>query len=206
MYSRLNRRKGRTVNQCRQAAAAMGIDTLPRSLPQHPQQQYRQTGQHPMPQPPQQHLQTQPLVSSGPSAKRKSPGDAAEHLSKRLAMAPAEAHSVPQPRNIQPRPAANGFVAANPALGVAPPQPTQNPPKKRGRPSRADKDAQARAAGSANYPFPVLAPASKPVAMVSEGPVSASFEASTRLTPGGGATGIGTREEPGERVRPDLRP
>ncbi|KAL1878814.1 hypothetical protein VTK73DRAFT_7467 [Phialemonium thermophilum] len=99
-----------------------------------------------------------------PVLKRKSLGDISEHLSKRQAlMSPLEpqpysaprsfnfqsAHAT-QPVNIQPRPASNpnGYPLASPSapsptVSASNPQPPSG--RKRGRPSRAQREAWARA-------------------------------------------------------------
>lgn len=185
------------MNQCRQAAVSMGIETPPHILSQHQQQHYRQLGQQHTTQQPQKHQQNQPLQFPLPTAftaKRKTSSDSSEHGPKRLAVAPTDIRSASQPRNIQPRPTGNDFVSAIPSPTTAVPSPHRNVPKKRGRPSRADKDAQARASGLAGYSFPHLAPASKPIA-VSEVAASTSFEAPARTTPETHNSSTETREE-----------
>lgn len=181
---------GRTINQCRQAAASMGIETPPNFTqqqqqhyqqpgPQYPQQ-HQQSGQQ-YPAPPQQHQQHQkhqqsqhlqhhehqlhqklPLPGPFPAAKRKTASDQSEHVPKRQAVSPAEMNATSYTRSIQPRPPpANGITSIKPAPGAVAP-PTQTFPRKRGRPSRADKVAQAQAARLTSSSFPFLAPAGKP--------------------------------------------
>lgn len=102
-----------------------------------------------------QHLQP-PLM---PPIKRKSLGDLNEQPPpKRLAIAPIESQPVPYARNIQPRPSPNGYSGPPPGLS-----PTTTPgsfQRKRGRPSKAEKQAQ-MANGPATLP-PLLAPAPPP--------------------------------------------
>lgn len=116
--------------------------------------------------------------------KRKSLGDLHEHNSKRLATSPIDQQPPPLPpimhapqplhahsplnasRNvsIQPRPASNGYQLNSPTTAPQPITPalSQSIGRKRGRPSKADKEAQARASGSAvpipGAPLPSLAP------------------------------------------------
>ncbi|KAI6380415.1 hypothetical protein MCOR25_001610 [Pyricularia grisea] len=142
--------------------------------------------------------------------KRKSIGDLNEHGSKRLATSPIDQSTPPLPpimhapqpqhvhsplnatRNvsIQPRPASNGYqqspTAAPPPMTPALPQSIG---RKRGRPSKADKEAQARANGSAapmpGAPLPSLAPH----------PVSQHLHAPSppNNSPAGGNTGTQSR-------------
>jgi len=86
--------------------------------------------------------------------KRKSIGDPNnEPLPKKLAMTPMEPQAMPYQR-LQPRPSPNGFSPVNVPSPTVPP-PSQ--PRKRGRPSKADKEAQARNHPTGPYP-PILAP------------------------------------------------
>ncbi|KJR80783.1 uncharacterized protein SPSK_05337 [Sporothrix schenckii 1099-18] len=191
---------GRTINQCRQAAASMGIETPPMFTQQHHQQQLQQPGpqysqqhrqqseqqnstvaqqhqQHRAPQQPQhlqnlQHQQQQqhqrrqlqqqsPFQVPAPVAKRKSSSASSENVPKRQAVSPTDINGPSRARSIQPRPPpANGASSERQTPGAIAP-PTQTLRKKRGRPSRADKIAQAQAAGLTNNPFPFLAPAGK---------------------------------------------
>ncbi|KAI1768787.1 hypothetical protein GGR53DRAFT_352905 [Hypoxylon sp. FL1150] len=91
------------------------------------------------------------------SFKRKSVGDLGEHSAKRQAiMAPLEP-SVAPARAIQPRlPLNNGFPSTVP-ITYSPPVTSTG--KKRGRPSKADKEAQARALYSRLSEYPPITPA-----------------------------------------------
>jgi len=124
----LNRRDaGRNMNQCISAAQAMGLA----------------------------HLQP-PLIPSAP-IKRKSVGDLNnEPPPKKLAMTQIELQPTPYQR-LQPRPSPGGpnSFPAGPVLSPTVPPP--NPPKKRGRPTKANKEAQARNGSSGSLP-PILAP------------------------------------------------
>ncbi|KAJ3579112.1 hypothetical protein NPX13_g1453 [Xylaria arbuscula] len=92
------------------------------------------------------------IASIGSLGKRRSAGDLIDHPAKRQAMtAPSyEPTFVPVARTLQPRPPApNGYPLVMP-IASTPPVPTTG--KKRGRPSKADKEAQAQA--RAAYPRP----------------------------------------------------
>src|SRR3569833_59860 len=90
-----------------------------------------------------------------PPMKRKSPDTLGEPAQKRLAITPVE----PQPMNyhhprIQPRPLQpqNGYQATPPAASPTVPQASIG--RKRGRPSKADKEAQARANAPVSFAHP----------------------------------------------------
>lgn len=101
--------------------------------------------------------------------KRKSIEGSEQSLKRQAIMTPTEPSQ--PPRNIQPRPSANGFPPAS-STNSSPSVPTgtgtgtaTGTGKKRGRPSKADKEAQARAANlyrTMEYapitPAPALAP------------------------------------------------
>ncbi|KAI0180306.1 hypothetical protein GGR52DRAFT_237771 [Hypoxylon sp. FL1284] len=87
--------------------------------------------------------------------KRKSLSDLVEHPAKRQAMAPLEPPLAPA-RAIQPRLPPNGYSAVVPVT-ISPPVTSTG--KKRGRPSKADKEAQARAVYSRMSEYPPITPA-----------------------------------------------
>lgn len=90
------------------------------------------------------------------SIKRKSLSDLVDHPAKRQAMmAPIEPSLAPA-RVIQPRPPPNGYPASVP-VSISPPVTSTG--KKRGRPSKADKEAQARAVYSRMTEYPPITPA-----------------------------------------------
>ncbi|KAI1410144.1 hypothetical protein F5Y13DRAFT_77556 [Hypoxylon sp. FL1857] len=90
------------------------------------------------------------------SFKRKSLSDLVEHPAKRQAMmAPIEPPIAPA-RVIQPRPPPNGYPPAVP-VSISPPVTSTG--KKRGRPSKADKEAQARAVYSRLTEYTPITPA-----------------------------------------------
>ncbi|KAI1375891.1 hypothetical protein F4677DRAFT_104573 [Hypoxylon crocopeplum] len=76
------------------------------------------------------------------SFKRKSLSDLADHPAKRQAMMAPIEPPVASARVIQPRPPPNGYP---PAIPVSISPPVTSTGKKRGRPSKADKEAQSRA-------------------------------------------------------------
>ncbi|EPE10325.1 hypothetical protein F503_05420 [Ophiostoma piceae UAMH 11346] len=206
----------------------MGIEAPPPALSQH-HSQFRQYGSQPpaqqlsqqplqqQVQPQQQHHRQQhmpqhrqhqqhpqespPPLSKLPSltAKRRPSTDSGDHPNKRLAAASADVmHPIPQPRTIQPRPT-NGPVPNSPLFTAAAPPAARNVPKKRGRPSRADKDAQARAAG--NYPLAYIAPASN-MAIHIEGQQKPLYQpTSTRSTPEGHVSNADSWEHQGHMRR-----
>jgi hypothetical protein len=91
------------------------------------------------------------------SLKRKSLSDLADHPAKRQAIvAPAEPLAT-SARVIQPRPPTNGYSQVAP-VSVNSPGLTPSG-KKRGRPSKADKEAQARASYSRSLEFAPITPA-----------------------------------------------
>ncbi|OAA54114.1 hypothetical protein SPI_09048 [Niveomyces insectorum RCEF 264] len=172
---------GCTLSQCIQATISLGIETQPHlllSLQTQQQQQQQQQQQHAHQQPRQVHSPAQLLPG-----KRKTSNDLNDPVPKRLAMATAEPHSATPPRgiNIQPRLPTNTFAPITPRSSAFTSPATRNPPKKRGRPSRADKDALARASGSMGQPAPYLALASKP-AQVIEPAAPASFDSAARTS------------------------
>jgi hypothetical protein len=82
-----------------------------------------------------------PHLPTSAGLKRRSSGDQGDNLAKRQAAVPPIEPAIP-PRVIQPRPPPNGFsskgfFSSGPAVTAT--------GKKRGRPSKADKEAQARA-------------------------------------------------------------
>ncbi|KAI5864653.1 hypothetical protein GGS23DRAFT_458185 [Durotheca rogersii] len=87
--------------------------------------------------------------------KRKSLSDPVDHPVKRQAMMAPLEPSIPPARNIQPRPP-NGFPSAVTVSGGPAPTTTG---KKRGRPSKADKEAQARAVYSRSTEYAPITPA-----------------------------------------------
>lgn len=96
--------------------------------------------------------------------KRKSLGDL-EHPAKKPANAAGPEPTVPGARVIQPRPPPNGLPPAAPSSGST--RSLTASGKKRGRPSRADKEAQARAAyggRTTDYP-PITAAPLAPIAI-----------------------------------------
>lgn len=117
-----------------------------------------------------------------PPIKRKSLGDLNEPIPKRLAITPIEPAPMAYPRvvNIQPRPSPNGYPAPHPVPSPTVPQTSVG--KKRGRPSKADKEAQARANAS-SAPFPhILAPAPAPLAPHPAPVVSHDYSPSTNAS------------------------
>ncbi|KAI8962453.1 hypothetical protein F5Y11DRAFT_190779 [Daldinia sp. FL1419] len=93
--------------------------------------------------------------------KRKSLSDLVEHPAKRQAMmAPIEPPLAPA-RIIQPRPPPNGYPSAAP-VSFSPPVTSTG--KKRGRPSKADKEAQSRAVYPRLTDYPPITPALAPIA------------------------------------------
>ncbi|KAI2639905.1 hypothetical protein GGS26DRAFT_292106 [Hypomontagnella submonticulosa] len=91
------------------------------------------------------------------SFKRKSLSDLADHPAKRQAMmGPIEPSIAPPARIIQPRPPPNGYPPAVP-VSISPP--VTSTAKKRGRPSKADKEAQARTFYSRLNEFTPITPA-----------------------------------------------
>ncbi|KAH9900387.1 hypothetical protein F4778DRAFT_139013 [Xylariomycetidae sp. FL2044] len=89
-----------------------------------------------------------------PNFKRKSLSDLVDHPAKRRAVEPPPL--APAARNIQPRPPSNGY--APPALPGTSSTVTVTG-KKRGRPSKADKEAQARAVYSRSTEYAPITPA-----------------------------------------------
>jgi hypothetical protein len=102
-----------------------------------------------------------------PNLKRKSFSDPNEQPMKRQAVrqiTPLEPTAAP-PRSIQPRPPQNGYPSAAQASGSPS---TTATGKKRGRPSKADKEAQARANSSRATEYANIIPA--PMAPVTNAP------------------------------------
>ena len=130
----------------------------------HLQQQHLHEQQHH-----QQQQQQQPPLPTFTATKRKLSSDSTEHNPKRPPVANPEVHAASQPRNIQPRPPSNGFASASPGPTAAAPAPYKVP-RKRGRPSRADKNAQAQARGTTMHPYPYIAPAARPLPANEPGP------------------------------------
>ncbi|RWA12905.1 hypothetical protein EKO27_g2195 [Xylaria grammica] len=99
-----------------------------------------------------------PIASIGAFSKRKSLGDLNEHPTKRQAItAPTFEHALAPVRALQPRPlVANGYP---PVTSITSTPTVSTTGKKRGRPSKADKEAQARAAYSRTADFPPITPA-----------------------------------------------
>jgi hypothetical protein len=117
-----------------------------------------------------------------PQLKRKSLGDLTEPYSKRQAIAsPIEQHpyplargfgpqpastqlpSLPQSVHIQPRPSPNGYVASpvtsSPTIPAALPMPTPTTGRRRGRPTKAEKEAQTRANNPQGTGYAPISPA-----------------------------------------------
>ncbi|KAF2962907.1 hypothetical protein GQX73_g10665 [Xylaria multiplex] len=99
-----------------------------------------------------------PVASVGGLGKRKSLGDLNEQSAKRHAFtAPPFEPTLAPVRTLQPRPpAANGFPLVTPITSTPAVSTTG---KKRGRPSKADKEAQARAAYSRTSDYLPITPA-----------------------------------------------
>ncbi|KAH8674063.1 hypothetical protein BX600DRAFT_509263 [Xylariales sp. PMI_506] len=118
------------------------------------------------------HLPSHPNL---PSLKRKSVSDASDQqLKRQIVVTPIES-AVP-PRNIQPRPppfVPNGFASVQ--SGAGSPSVTSTG-KKRGRPSKADKEAQARANYSRSMEFAPITPAPAPLAPHREYASSPGYE------------------------------
>ena len=166
-----------------------------------PQQQHHRQQHIPQHVQHQQHPQDSPLpLSKLPplTAKRRPSADSGEHPNKRVAAASADImNPVSQPRTIQPRPT-NGPLPNSPLFTAAAPPVARNLPRKRGRPSRADKDAQARAAG--NYALAYIAPASS-MGIHVEGQKPLYQPTSTRSTPEGHVSIADSWEHHGHMVR-----
>lgn len=113
------------------------------------------------------------------SFKRKSLSDL-EHPAKRQAiMAPLEPPVAPA-RAIQPRLPPNGYPSAVP-ITISPPVTSTG--KKRGRPSKADKEAQARAVYSRLSEYPPIAPSAPTAVQVQrEYATSPGYEFSSNLS------------------------
>jgi hypothetical protein len=111
-----------------------------------------------------------------PSLKRKSFDDISEHMSKRQAVAsPTESQPYSssrsfgsvqpasiQPVNIQPRPSQNGYTGSPSISSPLVPTPTNSSGgtgRKRGRPSKADKEAWARQNASQSTGYTPISPA-----------------------------------------------
>ncbi|KAI0883378.1 uncharacterized protein GGS22DRAFT_29672 [Annulohypoxylon maeteangense] len=90
------------------------------------------------------------------SFKRKSLSDLVDHPAKRQAMMAPLEPPVTAARVIQPRPPPNGYPPAVP-VSISPPVTSTG--KKRGRPSKADKEAQARAVYSRISEYTPITPA-----------------------------------------------
>ncbi|KAI1107222.1 hypothetical protein F4804DRAFT_220705 [Jackrogersella minutella] len=90
------------------------------------------------------------------SFKRKSLSDLVEQPAKRQAMMSPSEPPVASTRVIQPRPPPNGYPPAVP-VSISPPVTSTG--KKRGRPSKADKEAQARAVYSRLTEYTPITPA-----------------------------------------------
>ncbi|KAI1808560.1 hypothetical protein F4811DRAFT_246438 [Daldinia bambusicola] len=88
--------------------------------------------------------------------KRKSLSDLAEHPAKRQAMMAPIEPPLASARIIQPRPPLNGYPPAVP-VSISPPVTSTG--KKRGRPSKADKEAQARSVYSRLAEYTPITPA-----------------------------------------------
>ncbi|KAI2615469.1 hypothetical protein GGR54DRAFT_290824 [Hypoxylon sp. NC1633] len=94
--------------------------------------------------------------------KRKSLSDLVDHPPKRQAMMAPIEPPIASARIIQPRPPPNGYPPAVP-ISISPPVTSTG--KKRGRPSKADKEAQARAVYSRMTEYTPITPA--PLAPIS---------------------------------------
>ncbi|TGJ82003.1 hypothetical protein E0Z10_g6765 [Xylaria hypoxylon] len=104
------------------------------------------------------HPPNPPIASIGGFGKRKSLGDLNEQPTKRQAITAPPFEPILAPvRALQPRPPlANGYPLMAPITSTPAGSTTG---KKRGRPSKADKEAQARAAYSRTTDFPPITPA-----------------------------------------------
>ncbi|KAI0856585.1 hypothetical protein F4860DRAFT_397352 [Xylaria cubensis] len=104
-------------------------------------------------------FQTQfPRPNIEPLGKHKSPGELSDHPAKRQALSTSfDPPFPPVARPLQPRPLlANGYPPVTPIASTPPVAATG---KKRGRPSKADKEAQARAAHTRNTEYTPIVPA-----------------------------------------------
>ncbi|KAI2642598.1 hypothetical protein GGS21DRAFT_181006 [Xylaria nigripes] len=97
-----------------------------------------------------------PLPNLGNFSKRKSVSDVIDHPAKRQAITPFESSPAPV-RTLQPRPPlAKGYSPVAPVVST-PAVPTTG--KRRGRPPKVDKEAQARAAYTRSTEFTPITPA-----------------------------------------------
>ncbi|KAL8359614.1 hypothetical protein RB601_007735 [Gaeumannomyces tritici] len=134
-----------------------------------------------------------------PHLKRKSIDDLNEPMPKRLAISPVEQPPptlhAPQPlpppsaapfnlpRNIQPRPAPNGYPTLAPIVASPPIVSPAGSGRKRGRPSKADKEARANASSGYVPVAPMPSQASQPAFQASPAPAPTSVPSPPEQNP-----------------------